>query len=46
MSETEPTLPLSGALEAEAGSPRIDIPAHVESWDEYFLNIAKAVSKV
>jgi dCMP deaminase len=44
MSETQPTLPLSGALETEAESPRIDIPAHVDNWDEYFLNIAKAVS--
>jgi dCMP deaminase len=44
MSETEPTLPLSGALEADAESPRIDIPAHVDNWDGYFLNIAKAVS--
>lgn len=44
MGETEPTLPLTGTLETEAQSPRIDIPAHVDSWDEYFLNVAKAVS--
>jgi deoxycytidylate deaminase len=44
MSEAEPTLPLSGALETDAESARISIPAHVDSWDEYFLNIAKAVS--
>jgi dCMP deaminase len=44
MSELENTSPLSGTLGAEARSQRIDLPAHVDSWDDYFLNVAKAVS--
>lgn len=44
MSEVEPALPMSRAPEQEAQPPRISIPAHVDNWDEYFLNIAKAVS--
>jgi dCMP deaminase len=44
MSDVEPVLPISGAPEPEAQPPRISIPAHVDNWDEYFLNIAKAVS--
>lgn len=44
MSEIEPVLPLTDALETEAQSSRIFIPAQVDTWDEYFLNIAKAVS--
>lgn len=45
MSEAEQAaLPLSGVSETEAKSARISIPAHVDDWDEYFLNIAKAVS--
>jgi dCMP deaminase len=48
MSEKEPILPLSQATEPEAHlqdeSPRLSMPIHVDSWDEYFLNLAKAVS--
>lgn len=44
MSETEPTLPLSGALETETEASRISIPMYVDNWDEYFLNVAKVVS--
>jgi dCMP deaminase len=29
---------------AEPEESRLDIPAHVDSWDEYFLNIAKVAS--
>ena len=29
---------------AEPEGSRLDIPAHVDRWDEYFLNLAKAVS--
>jgi dCMP deaminase len=32
------------ATEAPLQDDRFTIPAHVERWDEYFLNIAKAVS--
>jgi len=32
------------SLKLEAPGDRISIPAHVDSWDEYFLNIAKVVS--
>lgn len=44
MSEAQPVLPISTGSEAEPQSPRISIPAHVDNWDEYFLNIAKVVS--
>ena len=44
MSDVGPVLPSSRSLEPEAQPLRISIPAHVDSWDEYFLNIAKAVS--
>lgn len=44
--EAVPTPPqVVGAPKPEAPiDDRISIPAHVETWDEYFLNIAKAVS--
>jgi len=32
------------APKAEPGESRISIPANVDRWDEYFLNLAKAVS--
>jgi len=44
VSDTEAVLPSSRAPEPQAQLDRIDVPAHVDSWDEYFLNIAKAVS--
>ena len=46
MSETEPVLPLSQAPEPEpvAQPSRIEIPAHVDTWDEYFLNFAVVAS--
>ncbi|SRR6266571_2891377 len=44
MSEAEPVLPLSPAPEPEAQLLRISIPAHVDSWDEYFLNFAMTAS--
>jgi dCMP deaminase len=44
VSEVQPVLPISSSSEPEAQPPRISIPAHVDNWDEYFLNIAKAVS--
>jgi len=37
-----PTLPET--TEPLVQEDRFTIPAHVERWDEYFLNIAKAVS--
>src|ERR1700676_5246540 len=43
MSKAE-SLPLPGVLEPEAQPPQMSIPEHVDNWDEYFLNIAKAVS--
>src|SRR5579859_4101005 len=41
-----PTPPLVAAPKPEAPpvDERLTIPAHVETWDEYFLNIAKVVS--
>jgi dCMP deaminase len=39
VSESQAVLPLS-----EGEAPRISIPAHVDTWSEYFLNIAKAAS--
>jgi len=45
-----PSRPLTvAAASAPQGEPtpaedRISIPAHVEGWDEYFLNVAKAIS--
>jgi dCMP deaminase len=44
MSEVQPVLPIPISSEPDAQPPRISIPAHVDNWDEYFLNIAKAVS--
>jgi dCMP deaminase len=44
MSAVEPISTLSAVPEPEGQPPRISIPAHVDNWDEYFLNIAKAVS--
>jgi dCMP deaminase len=44
MPPTEPTLPLSGAADTEVPSLRISMPAQVDNWDEYFLNVAKSVS--
>ena len=44
MSDVGPILPISRPPEPEAQLARISIPARVDSWDEYFLNIAKAVS--
>jgi dCMP deaminase len=45
VSDVEPVLPLlRTAPETEAQPSRISIPAHVENWDEYFLNVAKVVS--
>jgi len=44
MSHLQSGLPLSLPSDPEAESSRIDIPAYVDNWDEYFLNIAKAVS--
>ena len=42
ISKAIPTPP--EALEPPAQGDRFTIPAHVDRWDEYFLNIAKAVS--
>src|ERR1700742_4258491 len=39
MSESQAFLPLT-----EPESARISIPAHVDNWTDYFLNIAKTVS--
>jgi dCMP deaminase len=44
MSDTQTTLPLSPSPEPEKKPPRIKIPAYVDNWDEYFLNMAKVVS--
>jgi dCMP deaminase len=40
--KTVPTSPETTEIPAQEG--RFTIPAHVDRWDEYFLNIAKAVS--
>jgi dCMP deaminase len=42
LSKTVPTP--AETTEAPAQEERFTIPAHVDRWDEYFLNIAKAVS--
>jgi len=39
-----PALPVEAESEPRPQSARISIPAHVDSWDEYFLNVAKAIS--
>jgi hypothetical protein len=44
MLQAEPTLPLSPAPEKEPEATSITIPTRVDSWDEYFLHIAQAVS--
>jgi dCMP deaminase len=44
MSDARTTLPLSSSPEPKKKPRRISIPASVDNWDEYFLNIAKVVS--
>jgi dCMP deaminase len=43
MSDAQKSLPLQPP-EPEADPSRISMPREVDNWDEYFLNIAKAVS--
>jgi dCMP deaminase len=44
MALSQSTLPLDAAPALEVESGRISIPAHVDSWDEYFLNFARVAS--
>jgi dCMP deaminase len=44
MSTSEPALLQSASPEPDASATRISIPTQVDSWDEYFLHVATAVS--
>jgi dCMP deaminase len=42
--QEEATVPLPAVVMKDAEPTRISIPAHVDSWDEYFLNFAVVAS--
>jgi dCMP deaminase len=44
VSDAQAILPIMESVEPSAKKDRIDLPAEVDTWEEYFLNIAKVVS--